>query len=56
MTHDDITNALHNYTSIFPNITRLFSIGKSVEGRELWVLEISVNVYFIYVLYFDISN
>lgn len=27
----------------FPKLTRLYSIGKSVENRDLWVLEISKN-------------
>lgn len=46
----DITG-YHNYTAMtaflqgiaasYPNITKLFSIGNSVQGRELWVMEIS---------------
>lgn len=27
----------------YPKLTRLYSIGKSVENRDLWVLEISKN-------------
>jgi hypothetical protein len=47
----DIYN--HNYTTMvawmkkyvekFPNITNLYSVGKSVQGRDLWVLIISDN-------------
>lgn len=43
----------HNYNSLvsmlnlinvnYPNITRLYSVGKSVRGRHLYVLEVSTN-------------
>ena len=43
----------HNFTKLekflkeihetYPKLTRLYSIGKSVQNRDLWVLEISTN-------------
>ncbi|XP_035900560.1 carboxypeptidase D isoform X2 [Anopheles stephensi] len=43
----------HNYTSMvryiqdlatnYPSITQLYSIGKSVQGRDLWVMEVTAN-------------
>ena len=34
---------MHFYARKYPNITRLYSAGKSVKERELWVIEISDN-------------
>ena len=41
--YSELTLFLENIASQFPNITNLFSIGQSVQGRELWVMEISNN-------------
>lgn len=39
--HDEMVKLLQALNRKFSEISRLYSIGKSVEGRELWVLEIS---------------
>lgn len=41
--HDDtaLTQFMRSIADRFPLITRLTSIGKSVENRDLWVIEIS---------------
>eukprot|EP00795_Rhopilema_esculentum_P015189 gene15189-6385_t len=53
MTKEPVDIKHHNYQSMvkylnqivakYPKITRLYSIGKSVKGRDLWVMEISDN-------------
>ena len=39
--YDDLRTTMAFYAHKYPNLTRMYSIGKSVEGRDLWVLEIS---------------
>jgi len=39
-----LTNFMTAIAAQYPNITRLFSIGKSVQRRELWGIEISDNI------------
>ena len=41
--YNELTEFLENINSQYPDITNLISIGQSVEGRELWVLEVSDN-------------
>ena len=41
--YNELTNFLTNISNQYPDITSLTSIGQSVEGRELWVIEISDN-------------
>ena len=43
-THEEITKFLTDLASKYPKIMKLESIGKSIEGRELWVVKISDNV------------
>lgn len=39
-----LTQKLQSLASLRPDIVKMFSIGKSVQGRDLWVLKISDNV------------
>ena len=39
--HDSLTALLRNYTNNYPNKAFLYSIGKSVQNRDLWVLALS---------------
>lgn len=39
--YKDMTKVLKEYAESCKNISRLYSIGKSVRGRELWVFEIT---------------
>jgi len=39
--HSQLSEALKNLSTTYRNITRLYSIGKSVEGRDLWVVAVS---------------
>ena len=41
--HKAMTLFLRTIAKLYPNITHLYSIGKSVKGHELWVMEISDN-------------
>lgn len=42
--YDELQRLLHSLEQRYPRLARVFSIGKSVEGRDLLVLEISENV------------
>ncbi|XP_066921078.1 carboxypeptidase D-like [Clytia hemisphaerica] len=43
MSHKELENHLQSLTSMFPDISRVYSIGESVKGRSLLVMEISSN-------------
>ena len=41
--YEELRTQMAFYAHKYPDISRLYSIGKSVSGRDLWVLEISDN-------------
>lgn len=43
-TYDDMVKRLQNVAAKYPQFVKLFSIGKSIRGRELWMVKISDNV------------
>ncbi|XP_013414480.1 carboxypeptidase D [Lingula anatina] len=40
---EELTEFMHKYAQEYPAITRLYSVGKSVQGKDLWVIEITDN-------------
>ncbi|XP_015592787.1 carboxypeptidase D isoform X2 [Cephus cinctus] len=42
--YNELKELFHNLAETYPNLARVHSVGKSVEGRDLLVLEISENV------------
>ena len=41
--HAGLGAILARLNKVFPNLTRLYSIGRSVEGRDLWCLEVTAR-------------
>ena len=41
--YNDMTTFLRTIANLYPNITRLYSVGTSVQSRQLWVIEITDN-------------
>ncbi|XP_072286935.1 carboxypeptidase D [Pyxicephalus adspersus] len=41
--HQELTELLQSLGQTYPELCRLFSIGMSVEGRELWVMRITAD-------------
>ncbi len=39
--YDELTRILHAYAEEYPNLVRIESIGKSYEGRDIWLLTIT---------------
>lgn len=43
--YDKMTKFLRATSARYPSLTALYSIGKSVQGRELWVMVVSASPY-----------
>uniref|UniRef100_A0A336KP86 CSON013749 protein n=1 Tax=Culicoides sonorensis TaxID=179676 RepID=A0A336KP86_CULSO len=43
--HEEMTSFLRSTTARYPNLTALYSIGKSAQNRDLWVLVVSSSPY-----------
>src|SRR5690606_18679417 len=43
-TYAELTDAIHAIEDAHPGLVRISSIGRSYEGRELWIAKVSDNV------------
>ena len=41
LTQEELTQTLNDFAQKYPSITRLYSLGKTAKGRDLWVMEIT---------------
>lgn len=41
--HEELTTRLQQLSRAYPNTSHLYSIGKSVEGRDLWVMAVAAR-------------
>ena len=40
-TYDELYTVMKQLVEEYPNLSKLYSIGKSLQGRELWTMEIT---------------
>ena len=40
-TYEELYSAMKKLAELYPNLTKLYSIGKSLQGRDLWTIEIT---------------
>ncbi|KAL9881576.1 carboxypeptidase M isoform X1 [Glossina fuscipes] len=43
--HEELTKFLRATSARYPNLTALYSIGKSIQGKDLWVMVVSSSPY-----------
>jgi len=43
--YNDMKNFLHFYAKKYSNLSRLYTAGRSFEGRQLWVLEVKRTLF-----------
>ena len=41
--HDELTGRLHAYAQAYPNLVQISSIGKSFEGRDIWLATVTAQ-------------
>ena len=42
--YNETTSLLHEMENLFPDLVHIYSVGKSVDGRELWVIHVTEQV------------